>query len=192
MESPQECGALFIHDGEESMHSKIITRWLVRCLLALLMTASIFLAVAFLPGSIEGNYRGIAPGCGCDSYNFLNFRDGKWVHYSTNHPPAFLDGQYQKRADGSVDVFLQGIKANEKERLMYRAYPRFLITKFVSVSTGDVDWDWKWPLFGETRTAVQNHEIKLMVLEDNGWAVSTYYDKDFKFIRQETKEIKKH
>ena len=31
----------------------------------------------------------------------------------------------------------------------------------------------------------------LSVLEDKGWVVSTYYDKDFKFIRQESKELKK-
>lgn len=175
----------------ESELRRLTIRWVLRGMTILLIAVALFLAIAFLPGSFEGNYRGkLAPTCGCDSRNFLSFRSEKMVWYSTDHPPADLFGRYQKSADGSIEVFLVTFDAGKKDELLFRAYSRFLITKFVSVPEGNVDWCWKWPLFGETRKAFENHEIK-SIGRNNDIIETKYYDKDFRVVRTETKPAKK-
>ena len=68
-------------------------RMLRRMLLVLLLLALVFLGIAFLPGSVEGNYRGrIVSACGCDGISFLNLRQGRMIHYYSAHPPAFFMG----------------------------------------------------------------------------------------------------
>ena len=58
----------------------------------LLLTFSLLallLLVAFLPGTVEGNYRGIASSYSSDTDTFLNFRDNKIVSYHVPNPPAY-------------------------------------------------------------------------------------------------------
>jgi hypothetical protein len=63
-------------------------KWLKLRLLVLRATLVGFLfggilpGIAFLPGEVEGNYRGgFVSSCGCDSVTFINLREGKMLTY---------------------------------------------------------------------------------------------------------------
>ena len=160
-----------------------IARWIRRVVLVVALGTSVFLAVAFMPGSIEGNYRG-GMDCMCDSWNFLRYSNGRVVLYESNHPPAFYVGPYEKCPDGSIRVFFQPSES-ERSQELYRAYPRLLVTKFVSVNDGSVSWLWKRPLVGKTKLTVMNHEIESTAIHADRM-VRTFYNNEFEVLRRET------
>ena len=108
-----------------------LRRLLLRSTLVVFLLGGIFLGIAFLPGEVEGNYRGgFVSSCGCDSVTFINLREGKILTYHSAHPPAWLSGRYQK-TNGAVELYLGGEQLKREEIFLMRAYPRFLTTKFV-------------------------------------------------------------
>jgi hypothetical protein len=165
----------------------MLRRLLLRSLLALLLLGGLFFGIAFLPGDVEGNYRGIASSCACDSITFISLHDGKMVTYNSAHAPASLDGRYSVSTDGSIEIFLTKLRAGEAEQLVMNAYPRFLLTKFVSLSDGDEYWCWKWPALGRTGEALAGQEITSMVLQKDGSLTRKVFDRDFNFLKAERK-----
>ena len=163
-------------------------KFLSRGLLALLLLALVFLGIAFLPGSVEGNYRGrIVSSCGCDSVNFLNLRSGVMIKYSSAHPPADIMGRYQMAANGVVEVWLTNWREGEPEKLVFKAYSRFLITQFVSAEDGRKSWCWKWPSIGKIGESLRFQEIHSSILKKEGTWTREVYDQNLKWIRHETK-----
>jgi hypothetical protein len=163
-----------------------IRRFLLRCFLVFLLLGGLFLGVAFLPGEVEGNYRGIASSCGCDGITFTNLRGGKMITYHSAHPPAWLSGRYQN-ANGVVELYLDGLQSKEAESLLMRAYPRFLITKFVDESEGKQYWCWKWPALGRIGEALRRQEVSAMRIGEDGVMRRNVFDCDLKRVRSEIK-----
>jgi hypothetical protein len=163
-----------------------LPRILLRGILILVLLGGSFLGVAFLPGEIEGNYRGIASSCGCDGITFINLREGKMITYFSAHPPAWLSGRYQK-AGAAVELYLDGLRSDEGETLMMRAYPRLLITKFVDDSEGKEYWCWKWPAVGRIGESLRTQEVSAMRIEEDGVVRRSVFDCDLKLVRSEIK-----
>lgn len=161
-----------------------LRRILLRGFLILVLLGASFLGVAFLPGEVEGNYRGIASSCGCDGITFLNLREGKMITYYSAHPPAWLSGRYQK-ADGAVKLYLGGEQLKDKETLLMRAYPRFLITKFVDDEENKEYWCWKWPAIGRIGESLRTQEVSAMFTEEGNVRRRNVFDCDLKFLRSE-------
>lgn len=158
--------------------------WIVALLLLL---ALVFVAVAFLPGRVEGNYRGrIVSSCACDGISFLNLRDGRMILYHSAHPPAEILGRYQSGPDG-VELWLKQFQGHESEKLLLKAYPRFLITKFVDPSDGLESWNWKWPTLGRIGEALRTQEIASINAREGNKASREILGHDLKWIRHETK-----
>lgn len=169
------------------MNLVTLRRALIRSLLGLLALSVVFFGVAFLPGSVEGNYRGIASSCGCDSITFINLRKGKMMTYHTAHPPAWLSGRYGQEADGSVDMFLYKLHEDRQEELFMKAYPRLLITKFVSQTEDREYWCWKWPRLGRIGEAISGQDIVAMELHEDGPTTREVFDRRLKLLRTEVK-----
>ena len=162
-------------------------KFLSRGLLVLLLLALVFLGIAFLPGNVEGNYRGLASSCGCDSVTFLNLRDGLLIEYRSAHPPATIMGRFQMSENGVVDVWLTNWREGEPDKLIFKAYPRFLITRFVAVEGGQASWHWKWPSIGNIGESLRFQEIHSTILKKEGTWIREVYDRDLRWIRHETK-----
>jgi len=167
------------------MKRTTIIRWIRRGLVAVAVGVGVFFAVAFLPGSIEGNYLGTID-CMCDSVNFVRYTDGRLIVYSSNHPPAVHFGRYEEGPDGSIDVFSLPWMPDESEQQLYRAYPRLLVTKFVRVDDGAVFWLWKRPSLGKMKRAIDNHEIEYAMIHEDR-IERTFYNNQFEVLRRETK-----
>jgi hypothetical protein len=163
-----------------------LRRFLLRGFLVLLLLGGLFLGIAFLPGQVEGNYRGIASSCGCDGITFINLREGKLITYHSAHPPAWLSGRYQN-ANGAVELYLDGLRSKEAENMFMKAYPRFLITKFVSDSEGEVYWCWKWPAIGRIGESLRTQEVTAMRIGEDGVTRRNVFDCDLKPVRSEIK-----
>lgn len=159
-------------------------RWI---LLVLLLFAMGFLGIAFLPGSVEGNYRGLAPSCMCDGISFIQLRGGKLIYYNSNHPPASIMGRYQKSPDGGVEVWLTEWRKDQPEKLLFKAYPRFLITQFVGAEDGQKSWCLKWPSIGRVGEALQTQEVSEVHPRKENISSRDIYDRNLKWIRYETK-----
>lgn len=164
-----------------------LRRILIRSLLGLLVLSVLFFGVAFLPGSVEGNYRGIASSCGCDSITFINLRKGKMMTYHTAHSPAWLDGRYRQATDGSVDMYLFRLRDDPQELLFMKAYPRLLITKFVSQTEDQEYWCWKWPGLGRIGEAIRGQDIVAMELPEDGPMTREVFDTQLNLLRKEVK-----
>lgn len=163
-------------------------RMLRRILLVLLLLAIGFVGIAFLPGSVEGNYRGrIVTSCGCDGISFINLRQGRMILYFSAHPPALIMGRYTNAPDGAVEIWGNRAKIDGSERLDFKAYPRFLITKFVSPDEGRDYWCWKWPSFGRIGEALQAQELSVVHPRKENTSSRDIYDRNLKWIRHETK-----
>ncbi len=158
-----------------------------RILLVLLLLAVVFLGIAFLPGSVEGNYRGLESSCGCDGISFLNLRQGQMIQYYSAHPPASFMGRYQNSPDGGVEVWLTGWREAQPEKLIFKAYPRFLITQFVGAEDGQKSWCWKWPSIGRIGEALQLQEVSEVHPRKENISSRDIYDRNLKWIRHETK-----
>lgn len=163
-----------------------LRRFLLRGLLVLLLLGGSFLGVAFLPGEVEGNYRGIASSCGCDGITFINLRDGKMITYHSAHPPAWLSGRYQKGND-TVELYLSSLRSKEGETMLMKAYSRFLITKFVDASEGKEYWCWKWPAIGSIGESLRTQEVSAMRIGEDGVTRRNVFDCDLKLVRSEIK-----
>lgn len=168
------------------MRPASLLQFIFRSLLVLLAAAGLFVGIAFLPGSVEGNYRGLVSSCGCDGISFTNLREGKVMTYFTAHPPASLDGYYSESSDGSVELFC-GKWGVEDEYLRMTAYPRLLITKFEDGDGGNVFWSWKWPSFGRIGEALAGQEIVETKLEADHFITRKVFDHDLNFLRSESK-----
>lgn len=176
------------HQGSRgNMKWKRPLRMLRRILLVLLLLAIAFLGIAFLPGSVEGNYRGIASSCGCDGISFINLQQGRIIHYFSAHPPASIMGRYQKAPDGGVDLWLTNWLEGEPEKHVFKVYPRFLITKFVSPDEGRDYWCWKWPSLGRIGESLHHQEVSLLNARTGSTLTREIYNHDLKWIRHETK-----
>jgi hypothetical protein len=162
-------------------------RWFAFGVIALGLVAAV---LVMLPGPIEGQYHGIGVGCGCDSFNFLQYRDGKIVSYMSAHPPARLIGRYSLNPDGSVDLYLRPFKDGETEEFVGRANPRLLLTRFVW-SDGETEWAFKCPKILTVRRTIETHEITSKILHDDKTITTTYYNSSLEPLRQETTPPKK-
>ena len=148
-----------------------------------------------LPGDIEGIYRGMGGQCMCDSVNFMQFRDGKVIRFSSNHPPAQLFGSYEINADGSVAVFMLPNKEGESEKRIYTATPRLWFTRFRREDGANEDWqwkDWRWksPAFGTVKATIRDQEVSSLMIKKDRTVVETFYNSAFAEIRTETKQPK--
>jgi len=157
-----------------------------RCLRAALIVGVLLACVVgygFLPGRIEGNYRGVE--CMCDSVNFMRIADGRVVLYSSGHPPAELIGHYVTGEDGAVDIYMLPNQMGDPDRLTLRAYPRRFFTKIVKVDGSYEGWDWKRPLVGEARRAFDEQEVVKTEITRDRAVLKTFYTKAFELVRQE-------
>jgi hypothetical protein len=159
----------------------------MKWLLLTLMFFALLLLMAFLPGTVEGNYRGIASSYSSDTDTFWNFRENKIVSYHVPNPPADLSGRYKREKDGSVSVYLTHFWEDEGEKLIMRGYPRLLFTRFVSVDGGEVWTCIKWPLIGESSKAMRDYEIVSYLLRHDGVLSRQVYNNEFQLLRRETK-----
>lgn len=149
--------------------------------------SAVFFGVAFLPGSVEGNYRGIASSCGYDCITFINLRMDKVMTYHTAHDPAYLIGRYEQATDGSVQIFLYELRDHNREKLIMKAYPRMFITRFVSQTEDKEYWRWKWPGLGQIGEAIRGQDIVALELHENGPMTRDVFDGRLKLLRTEVK-----
>lgn len=150
--------------------------------------ALVSFGVGMLPGHIEGIYRGMGGLCGCNSVNFLQFRDGKVIMFSSNHPPAKLLGRYEARTDGSVSIFMGPYKEGESEKLSFTAIPRFGFSKFTSVDDNDGEWYWKSPVYGIVGKTIADQEISWSRIKADRTIVTAIYSSALEVLRTETKQ----
>jgi hypothetical protein len=145
--------------------------------------AALLIGYGFLPGKIEGNYRGVQ--CGCDSVNFMRLTDGKILLYSSGHPPAQLIGRYSVAEDGAFDLFLYPTKEGELEKFFARVDPRRFFAKVLDTDGYGTGWNWKRPLLGEARKAFEEQEVEQTLRRQDRSLLKTYYTKNFEFVRDE-------
>lgn len=152
----------------------------------LLVSAGLFFAIALLPGSIEGVYRGIAPQCACYSVNFIYCTNERLVLYSSEHPPAEYSGRYEVEKDGSCSLYLFSAWEGASETPLWRAYPHFLVTRVVEAGKdGKTIWCWKWPRIGLIGKTIREQEIARKTIIGKGRVAATYFDSNFRQLRQE-------
>lgn len=165
-------------------------RVLLRVTLGCVVLSLLFVGIGMLPGDIEGIYRGMGTRCMCDSVNFMQFRDGKVIMFSSAHPPADLFGRYETKADGSVAVFMSPYKEGESEERIFTATPRLWFTRFRSADGATEDWQLKSPAFGTVKTTIRDQEVSSSILKRDRTVVKTIYNSALKEIRTETKQPK--
>jgi len=165
-------------------------RVLLRVAFGCAVLALLFVGIGMLPGDIEGIYPGMGPQCMCDSVNFMQFRDGKVISYSSEHPPADLFGRYEIYADGSVAVFKSPYKEGESEERIFTATPRLWFTRFRSADGATKDWQWKSPAFGTVKTTIRDQEVSSLMIKKDRTVVTTFYNSALAEIRTETKQPK--
>ena|GEM_PF-1762538 len=165
-------------------------RLLLRVAFGCAVLTILFVGIGMLPGDIEGIYRGMGTRCMCDSVNFMQFRDGKVIMFSSAHPPADLFGRYETKADGSVAVFMSPYKEGESEERIFTATPRLWFTRFKSADGATEEWQLKAPAYGTVKTTIRDQEISSSILKRDRTVVKTIYDSELKEIRTETKQPK--
>jgi hypothetical protein len=168
---------------------RVVLRWTLRTCLILLILGSLFTGYALLPGSIEGNYRFAT--CMCDSFNFIQYRDGNTVLYSCGHHSSDWIGRYEQAGDGCIHVFLRPADEAKPEILLFRAYPHRLVTRFVSADDGSSSWCIKRSLVGKAMETCLNQEITTTKIHPDRSITKTYFDRDFKQLREEHRQPKK-
>ncbi len=161
-------------------------RFLVKATCALVAVGALFIGIALLPGKLEGIYRQ-GPRCMCDSIHFSHYQDGRMVLYGTAHPPAEIFCRYETDADNVSTIHLLALKEGEADMPFMKAYPRLLVTRFVKIEDGSSCWDWKWPVSGETRKAIEEQAITSRKVKGDGSLVTTYHDQSLNPIRSETR-----
>jgi hypothetical protein len=165
-------------------------RILLRLGIGCAVLALLFVGIGMLPGDIEGIYRGMGTQCMCDSVNFIQFRDGKMIMFSSAHPPAVLFGRYETNADGSVAVYMSPDKEGESEKRIFTATPRLWFTRFKSANDASEDWQWKSPVFGTVKTTIRDQEVSSSMIKRDRTVVMTIFNSGLKEIRTETKQPK--
>lgn len=147
----------------------------------------VFCVAEFVPGSVEGSYQGISSTAALDSVNFTNLRAGRMTDYYVDYPPARLSGRYEVGPDGVVNVYLTPLRIDEREILLFKAYPRLLHTRFVDQSDGKVYSSWKLPTWGAIGAAIRDQDICRHVIKPGETMRRLVYDPDYKLIRTEIK-----
>lgn len=157
---------------------------LVRVVLGLLILGGGFVGIGMLPGSVEGNYRGLGMRCLCDSVGFWQFRNGKILSYGSEHPPGDLIGRYEVLLDGSVDTYFMASMEGEEEEFLGRAYPRLWFTRFEGADQGS-EWLFKSPKIGAVRETIESHEVISTRILEGRVVEKTYYDAALKPVKRE-------
>jgi len=91
---------------------------LKRLAMGVIAMSALIGGIAFLPADIEGQYRDVGARCACDSVNFLQFRDGKILYYSSAHPPAEIIGHYVPRSDRTVEMYFDSSIDGRPDQLL--------------------------------------------------------------------------
>lgn len=162
-----------------------------RILLCLVATGFVVTAIAVLPGNVEGQYRDVGIRCMCDCVNFLQFRNGKIVHYGSAHPPADVIGRYTRNSDGSVDMYFNSFREGTPGEFLGRAYPRLLITKFVWSTDGEIEWGIKYPRVFTVGRTISEQEVTSKFINGDKSETKTYYNHSLEAVRTELLQPRK-
>lgn len=173
------------------MKTKQILSLLKRLAIGGVCLSALIGVIAFLPGNIEGQYRDIGVRCMCDSVSFLQFRDGKILSYSSDHPPANIIGHYTKNADGTFDMYYDSYSQGKTDELLGHAHPHFLITKFSWSTDAKVEWGIKHPKNFTVGKTIAEHEITSIYINADKSVTKTFYDFSLQPVRSELKLPKK-
>lgn len=168
-----------------------MTRWVWKAGLILAVLTVVFIGVGMLPGRVEGVYAGRIYQCACDSFNFMQLRDGQVVVYSSNHAPAELFGRYEVRDDGGVDFYMTPLRTGEPEKVAYHATPRLWFSRFDGFDDGSIMWLLKRPQIGKVAKIIREQEVEQVTMPTDDLMVRTTYDSSLTVLRVEKKAIKK-
>jgi hypothetical protein len=167
------------------MKEKKLLLLLRRLLLGLVAAGFVVTAITVLPGNIEGQYRDVGIRCMCDCVNFLQFRNGKIVHYGSAHPPAKVIGRYTRNSDGSVDMYFDSFREGKPGEFLGRAYPRLLVTKFSWSTDGGTEWGIKHPKAFTVGRTIFEQEVTSKFINGDKSVTKTFYNRSLEAVRTE-------
>ncbi|MDB6077989.1 MAG: hypothetical protein JWO82_1736 [Akkermansiaceae bacterium] len=155
--------------------------------LAILLT--VFFGVSFLPGEFEGLYDADWSTCGCIGVDeYYEFRNGMMNYhayegYPHEKPLSSLYGNYVRSSDGSVEIRFSAERQGEEGKLFARAYPHFLVTRFVTVEDNKSRWKWKVPVMPKLRRWLEQQTM-LEVIAVEGGARRVIYDHEGNIVEE--------
>ncbi len=161
---------------------KLTRRRIISIALAAIVLPGV-LAIAFIPSSIEGVYNplSVSSTMGCDCDQFLEFREGRMIYHVIESADSMMDLYYEKEASGSVAVRILPDESGGKGKLIARAEPHLLGTRFHYPDQGKSEWAWKRYITRGMKAHMAGAKIKELVLEKEGVRINTY-DSGFKVL----------
>ena len=143
--------------------------------------------VSLLPGKVEGHYRDVGVRCMCDCVNFLQFRDGKIIHYASDHPPANIIGRYTIDSGGKVTMYYSSYADDVPEEIIGYAYPHFLVTRFSWIEDDSSEWGFKRPRILTIKETIKKQDITTAYINADRSVTTTFYDS---FLQPSHEEIR--
>lgn len=159
--------------------SRRTIRWIVIAIIVLFG----FVAIALMPGSIEGVYNplSISSTMGCDCDQFEEFREGRVIYHVMDDNNAMIAVYYEKEKSGSISVRLLPDNPGEKGRLLAGAEPHLLGTIFHYPETGKSEWAWKRFVTKKMKDHMAGAKIRDLANESDGVRI-TIYDSHFNVL----------
>lgn len=167
----------------------------LRSVVGIVVSILLFLGIALLPGRIEGIYRAEAlAGSSCmDCKSYFEIREGRGIHHvivdGSIEVSSSLFMDYEIEPSGAIAIRLHPTKADEINPVIIRAYPHFLVTRFVSGEDHKSTWIWKVPTCFGLREKLAAARIRDFNFGPDS-VTDIFYDSTFKVIETRVRPMK--